>query len=795
MKVCNLNIVGDICYFRLYNCSDDEFQLLEKYKQWIFKSWKFGNQTKPFVFPENRHGNPKVVWTYLGFASNMIRHLQEIGYIVNGKEAFTGKNIIIGNLYYSLWDFQREAVDAWLDNGGFGIIKSPTGCITGDSLISTNKGLITIKELHDNRYDSIKVMNYDDKHGKTGLLYNEIDSYFRYENKDILYIRTTDGSELKCTPEHRLTRVFNNEIVRYIEAKNLEIGDVILKLEHCSINYDSIEYIEKRDRSDVYDLAIKNVPNYIANGFVVHNSGKSIVGCEIIKRTGLRTLISVHTSDLMINVWFNNLVEQFSEGIKGRLGIIGGGLTKKDRKSMRLSGDCSFEFNINRDIVIATAQSVLNNLDKLNKQRFGLFICDECIPIDSIIETSAGSYTIGELYERYNGDRRYEIERMKVDSLNLDSMDIIQSSFIPKKTAIKRMYKIKIETGIELEVSYDHRCLSIIDDNLDYGELDKIRNIGINVNGNIIFSDIVDKKYTGEKQGFDLQIKNKYHNYFVNNVNIHNCHHYSAEQFKAVANNVSAPFRCGLSATLSRADGTSPMFFGLLGDICYNVGIRNLVEKGILVEPKFETLVIDDAETQMQIVKCGYKQLELSRYIKKMSASSVIKKDYIIELVKSLYMNRKKFIMYTDFVTPSDRVFTRDDYVKEIIANGINVYGVSSELSSNQRERLFNDLKIGKLDGLIFGALGSEGVNIPAVDSVIMCNATASPIRFPQRVGRAMRSVRSDPSKKYAYIYEICLNVGKELDWSNTNFYEYRSEGYFKDVKYIKSYEDINNSI
>jgi superfamily II DNA or RNA helicase len=506
MKSCDLNIVKDICYFDLYGCSDDEFQAIERYKLWIFKSWKFGSQPKPFVFPVNRHSNPKTIWTYLGFAPNLIRHLNELGYIVNGKDVFTGKKILVGNMYYRLWDFQREAVNAWYNNGGFGIIKSPTG------------------------------------------------------------------------------------------------------------------------------------------------SGKSVVGCDIIKETGLRTLISVHTSDLMINVWFNNLVEQFSEGIKSRIGIKGGGLTKNDRKHMRLSSDCSFEYNISKDIVIATAQSVLNNLDKLNKQRFGLFIADET-------------------------------------------------------------------------------------------------------------------------------------------------HHYAAEQFKKVASNVSAPFRLGLSATLYRTDGTSPMFFGLLGDICYTVGIRDLVEKGILVEPKFETLIVEDNETQMKIAKCGYKKLELSRYIKKMSSSSEVKKDYIIDLTKSLHMNRKKFIMYTDFVTPSDGVFTRDDYVNELKGEGINVFGVSSELSSNQREKLFNDLKVGKLDGLIFGALGSEGVNIPAVDSVIMCNATASPIRFPQRVGRAMRSVRNDPSKKFAYIYEVCLDIDKELQWSKDNFYEYRAEGYFKEMKSIKSKSDMNGYI
>jgi len=998
MKVCNLNINNDICNFELYNCSDDEFDSIIKYREWILKSWKKGNKLQSFVFSVKQYGEPKIVCTHIGFATNLIRHLEndEFRYMkngivfstgtfkVNGKKLFEGKNIFVGPLYYSLWDFQREAVDAWYNNLGFGIIKSPTGCLTGDSIVFTNKGLITIKELYNEKYYDVKVMNYSG----IEVQYNEIDNYFHYENKDIVYIRTKFGFELRCTPEHKIVCVDKEGVLKYIEAKELKIGNVVpisygyncfgknvkmgwdekqtslnflneaydnityggisVKYGHdikypyfmneelaeflgyyvsegnisggsviitntdkkinerteylfkkifncnCSIKikenndygrvahsvglieflsligldgksreknvpseilksskevyisflkavfsgdgyvendkkdvgysslsknlckqiqlmlmnldifstltekdaycngkycgksyavtmygnnvlkfrdligfiveyrsndlssicenienrdrwtsmtipnihmmikeiddiarrinriyvkdrydtvqyskfltlhgfkginmwcdgrrtpskemlrrilsmysnipeivesdtynylmtmcefnveYDEIECIEKRGKEDVYDIAVKNIPHYISNGYIVHNSGKGVMACEIIRRTSARTLILVHTSDLLINVWLNTLVEQFSEGIKGRIGIIGGGLTEKDRKYMRMSSDCSFDANINKSIVIATSQSMLKKLNLLRKQRFGLLIVDEV-------------------------------------------------------------------------------------------------------------------------------------------------HHYSSEQFKNVTSAVSAPMRLGLSATLNRTDGTAPLFFGLLGDICYSVGIRDLVEKGILVDPLFETHIVNDSDIQSEIVKCGLQQLELSRYIKKMSASSVIKKNYIINsLVKRLYLAKQKFIMYTDYVTPVDGVYTRDDYVKEISSLGIRVYGVSSELSGNQRERLFNDLKVGNLDGLIFGALGSEGVNIPAVDSVIMCNTTASPIRFPQRVGRAMRSIRGNPDKKFAYIYEVCLNIGKELDWSKKNFYEYRSEGYYKNEVTVKSKDDMHGAV
>lgn len=509
-KVCDIwfkKDQKDRCYYTLQGCySNDEFLAIVKYKSWIFKSWKTGKEEKDFCFIDTEDYNGRTFWSYIGFAPIIIRLLQQkdyivnerelnekryvMSYLINGKENFYSKNIIIGPMYYKLWDFQEEAVKRWIDNGMCGIIKSPTG------------------------------------------------------------------------------------------------------------------------------------------------SGKGIIACDIIKKVNVRTLISVHTSDLMINVWYNNLVEQFSKTIKGRIGLVGGGLSKKDRLDMRMDGNCSFEYNIGKDIVIATAQSVLNKLDKLTTEKFGLVIFDEV-------------------------------------------------------------------------------------------------------------------------------------------------HHYSAGKFKKVANSVRAPYKLGLSATLNRPDGTYPMFEGMLGGRCYDIGIKKLVEKGVLVQPMFETIIVNDHPIQMEIATCGLRQLELIRYIKKLSSSSIVKKDYILELVKNLTLNNKKFIMYTDWVTPSDGVFTRDDYVTYLQDMGIRVIGVDAKFSGKQREQLFDALKKGKLDGLVFGALGSEGVNIPAVDSIVMCNATASTIRYPQRVGRGMRSLR-DGSKTHAYIYEVLLDTPKEHEWSNKNFYEYKNEGYRK---------------
>jgi len=514
----NANITGvgvklvendTLVFFNLRGIKDDELKEIIKYKSFTYTSWKEGKKTEFFVFKYGYGPESKVIWCYAGFSSILIRLLQnKYGYTINGKELYKAREIVkLPQMKYSLWDFQRDAVEKWINAGCYGILSCPTA------------------------------------------------------------------------------------------------------------------------------------------------SGKSIIGCSIIKKMNVRTIILVHTADLLINVWFNYLVEQFGEEIKDRIGIIGGGLSKKDRKSMRICED-DFNVNIKKDIVICTSQALIsgNKLPQLGKEHFGLMITDEV-------------------------------------------------------------------------------------------------------------------------------------------------HHYSAKQFRKVASAIRSMYRLGLSATLHRTDGLSPIFHALLGDVRYRIGIKELAKKGLLVEPIFYSIIIEDDKACSKIRNCKYKLLEYSRYVKKVSGSSELKFRYILGLCQSLQSKGRKFMLYTDFVNKSgidengkftidNDVYTRDEYVKELLKLKLKVIGISSEMSGVERQSIFTKLGNNELDGIVFGSLGSEGINIPSVNAIILANATASTIRFPQRVGRAMRLYKN---KKNCFVYEILLNVEKELQWSEKNFLEYGEQGFNKEIIHVNN--------
>lgn len=488
-----------IALFELQGCDNDELLNILNYKSWLLRRWGFPTARQYFVHKHSEIADTKTVWCLAGFSSILIRYLQNrLGYTIYGKEAFQAKDISVPNMKYSLWDFQREAIKAWLDSGAYGIIKSPTA------------------------------------------------------------------------------------------------------------------------------------------------SGKTFLGTYVTKKMSTRTIILVHSKDLLINVWFNYLVEQFGERIKEQIGIVGGGLSKKDRMLMHICGE-SFNENISKDIVISTGQSLLNHLDRLGKENFGLMIVDEI-------------------------------------------------------------------------------------------------------------------------------------------------HHWSSEQFNKVASVIKAPSRLGLSATILRPDGTTPMFKGLIGEVVYRISIRELASKGLLVEPTFHSIIISDEDSENKIRSCNLKMLEFARYVKTISASSKNKFSYILQLCARLKHNKSKFMLYTDFVNKGEKgddnenVKIRDEYMRILTFYGLKVASISADMNTIERQNMFIKLENGELDGLIFGSLGSEGINLPSVEAIICCNATASTIKFPQRTGRAMRKHKN---KTKCDIYEILLNTPKELEWAERCFVEYANEGFEKEIIYI----------
>ena len=104
---------------------------------------------------------------------------------------------------------------------------STNPCVTGDTIVKTDKGNISIKELIDkvNNNEIINVLSYDVNNDK--IEYQQVtDGMLTRKNANIIEIETEDGNKIKLTPDHKVY----TENRGYINAGELTSDDILLSI-------------------------------------------------------------------------------------------------------------------------------------------------------------------------------------------------------------------------------------------------------------------------------------------------------------------------------------------------------------------------------------------------------------------------------------------------------------------------------------------------------------------------------------------------------------------------------------
>ena len=124
------------------------------------------------------------------------------------------------------WDniLKESPADCYADDGF--VTKGTNPCITGDALIKTDKGNLTIPEIMEKyKIEPIKVLTLNEKTKE--LEYQEVEvAQKTKDNANIIEIETDDGDILHLTPDH----LVYTENRGWIEAAHLTENDVIVTL-------------------------------------------------------------------------------------------------------------------------------------------------------------------------------------------------------------------------------------------------------------------------------------------------------------------------------------------------------------------------------------------------------------------------------------------------------------------------------------------------------------------------------------------------------------------------------------
>ena len=151
-------------------------------------------------------------------------------------------------------------------------IISTNPCLTGDSLILTEKGEMPIKEIAEKHPEGgigiavdCRIQNRD--LFLRGLSYVTNFKAFKTGTKETIKLITKEGRILKCTPDHRILTAEG-----WKEAGKLTGEDEILVNSEEGI--DRLDKTESNGLEDVYDITEPETHSFIANGIVVHNCGE-----------------------------------------------------------------------------------------------------------------------------------------------------------------------------------------------------------------------------------------------------------------------------------------------------------------------------------------------------------------------------------------------------------------------------------------------------------------------------------------------------------------------------------------
>lgn len=226
-------------------------------------------------------------------------------------------------------------------------------------------------------------------------------------------------------------------------------------------------------------------------------------------------------------------------------------------------------------------------------------------------------------------------------------------------------------------------------------------------------------------------------------------HHAGAPTYQRVINYFKPKFLLGMTATPDRTDNYD--IYKLFNyNIAYDIRLREAMEYKLICP--FHYFGISDLtfDQVSEDDKTKFLKTEMDQRI-----------DHILE-------NAEYFGYCGDRL--KGLVFCRDlreaeDYSKEFNRHGYKTEWVSGMMDKNLVEtcieRLEADEGTNLLDYIFTADLFNEGVDIPAINQVIMLRPTESPIIFIQQLGRGLRH---HPGKEYVVILDFIGNYEKNYN-------------------------------
>jgi superfamily II DNA or RNA helicase len=246
-------------------------------------------------------------------------------------------------------------------------------------------------------------------------------------------------------------------------------------------------------------------------------------------------------------------------------------------------------------------------------------------------------------------------------------------------------------------------------------------------------------------------------------------HHLPADKFRAIAMQMPAPYRMGLSATIEREDGKHEEIFPLVGGVVYHTTPGRLTSEGYLA-PFTIRLVRVKLSPQRRLeyerLRREYQKLAEGRTFQEVLAAAKRGDPTAAEALRVHARMRELIQEAPEKLEEVERivreelakgskiiVFTQYRRQAEELARRLGAHLIHGEMDASRRKRELEAFKREESGVLVVTTVGDEGLDIPDANVGIFVSGTGSRRQFLQRLGRLLRP---GPGKK-AILYEVIV--------------------------------------
>lgn len=238
------------------------------------------------------------------------------------------------------------------------------------------------------------------------------------------------------------------------------------------------------------------------------------------------------------------------------------------------------------------------------------------------------------------------------------------------------------------------------------------------------------------------------------------CHRTSAaETFHEIGLAVDGHYRIGLSATPWRTtSGEELKIEGAIGGTAYTATAEEMIEQGYLAEPQFETVHPDDYGSprraqQHEDYHEAYERCiefdptrnyavadvaaEMANDGRQVLVNvSRVSQAYILGAALNRHLTVDDVAEHSD---PSKREYARACYDAMGTVSNLDARVLTSETPDSERKKMLEAFEEGVFNVLV-STLVKEGVDIPAINGIVLAHGQKSDIETIQVIGRALRA-------------------------------------------------------